>query len=69
MEPVREIFRRANERIAKGRELGWGFAIPFLCECPDRSCFARIELTLEEYDEMRSLPQSSLTAPGHEERF
>ena len=62
-----EVFRSANDRIAeKGRELGWSFPIPFLCECSERSCFARIDLTLEEYEQLRSHPQRYLTVPGHE---
>jgi hypothetical protein len=62
-----DVFRRANEHIAgKGRELGWRFPVPFLCECADTHCFARVEVTLELYEELRSDPQRYLTAPGHE---
>ena len=62
-----EIFRSANERIAeKGRELGWRFPVPFLCECSEQRCFGRVELTLEEYKRVRSHPQRYLTLPGHE---
>ena len=62
-----EVFRSANERIAeKGRELGWAFPVPFLCECSDRSCFARLELTLAAYEQLRLHPQRYITAPGHE---
>jgi hypothetical protein len=64
---VEEAFRSANERIAeKGRELGWMFPVPFLCECSERRCFGRVELTLEEYERVRSHPQRYLTLPGHE---
>jgi len=62
-----DIFRSANDRIAeKGRQLGWRFPVPFLCECGDRRCFVRLEITLEAYEELRSHPQRYLTAPGHE---
>jgi hypothetical protein len=62
-----DVFRSANDRIAeKGRELGWRFPVPFLCECADTHCFARLELTLEVYEDLRSDPQRYLTAPGHE---
>ena len=62
-----DVFRSANDRTAeKGRELGWSFAVPFLCECSERRCFARVELTLEEYGQLRSHPQRYLTLPGHE---
>lgn len=62
-----EAFRSANDRIAeKGRELGWRFPVPFLCECSERRCFARVELTLDEYEQVRSHPQRYLTLPGHQ---
>jgi hypothetical protein len=37
-----------------------------LCECSDTHCFARIELLLEEYEQMRSHPQRYVIASGHE---
>jgi len=62
-----DVFRSANDRIAeKGRELGWRFPVPFLCECSERRCFARVELTLEEYERLRSHPQRYMALPGHE---
>jgi hypothetical protein len=62
-----DVFRRANEEIADlARRHGWRFPVPFLCECADSQCFARLELTLEVYEGVRSNPQRYLTAPGHE---
>jgi hypothetical protein len=62
-----DVFRDANDRIAeKGRELGWSFPVPFLCECSDRRCFARLELTLAAYEQLRAHPQRYVTALGHE---
>jgi hypothetical protein len=62
-----DVFRSANDRIAeKGHELGWRFAVPFLCECGDATCFMRLELTLEAFEDVRSHPLRYLTAPGHE---
>ena len=62
-----DVFRSANERIAeKGRQLGWCFPVPFLCECSDARCFARVELSLAEYSDVRSHAQRYLTVPGHE---
>ena len=62
-----DVFRSANERIAaKGRELGWRFLVPFLCECSDMHCFGRVELSLVEYGRVRSHPQRYLTLPRHE---
>jgi hypothetical protein len=62
-----DVFRSANDRIAeKADELGWRFPVPFLCECGDRRCFARLSVTLEEYKSARTHPQRYLTVPGHE---
>lgn len=62
-----DVFRSANESIAAmARELLTEPAIPFLCECSDKRCFARIWLTIEEYDEARAAPQRYLTISGHE---
>jgi hypothetical protein len=36
-----------------------GEPIPFLCECMDDTCLARVDLTLEEYEAVRR----------HENRF
>jgi len=64
-----DVFRSANERIADlVREHGWRFPVPFLCECADTHCFARLELTLEVYEDVRSNPQRYLTAPGTRSR-
>ena len=61
-----DVFREVNERVAaKAGELEVADPIPFLCECRDRHCFARISLTLEEYEEVRSDPGRYLTIPGH----
>jgi hypothetical protein len=61
-----DVFREANESIAgKARELHMEPPIPFLCECSDRRCFARIPLTIDEYDEARAGPQRYLTTSGH----
>jgi hypothetical protein len=62
-----DVFRNVNDRIAeKGSEFALRLPWPFLCECSDMSCFARLELTLEEYEELRSHPGRYLTVPGHD---
>jgi hypothetical protein len=61
------VFRDANERIAeKALEFALEQPIPFLCECSDRRCFARLLLDLAEYEEARSDPERYLTVAGHE---
>jgi hypothetical protein len=64
-----DVFRNANERVAaKARELELALdqPLPFLCECSDQRCFARIVLTIQEYEEVRSDPLRYLTISGHE---
>jgi hypothetical protein len=62
-----DVFRSVNDRIAeKGSELGLTLPGPFLCECSDMRCLARLELSLEDYAELRRHPGRYLTVPGHE---
>jgi hypothetical protein len=62
-----DVFRNANERVAdKARELELLPPIPFLCECSDTRCFAHIQLSLGEFDEVRSRPETYLIVPGHQ---
>ena len=62
-----EVFRNANERVAEtARRLELPPPIPFLCECSDRRCFAHIQLSLAEYDEIRAHAQTYLIVRGHE---
>jgi hypothetical protein len=62
-----DVFRDANDAIAdKARGSDWEATIPFLCECSDRRCFGRVDLTLAEYEKVRSHPQRYLVLAGHE---
>jgi hypothetical protein len=62
-----DVFREANERVAaKAGELEVAYPMPFLCECRDPHCFARISLALEEYEQVSAEPRRYLTIPGHE---
>jgi hypothetical protein len=63
------MFREINERI---RELATRFeqvgsdAIAFVCECADETCVERLSLTVEQYDDVRSIPARFVVVPGHE---
>jgi hypothetical protein len=65
------MFRAINERI---RELAGRFehaasdagTLSFVCECSDETCVDRIELTLEQYDDVRAIPVRFVVRPGHE---
>jgi hypothetical protein len=53
-------FRIGNERLRRTLETtAGGESIPFLCECMDDTCMARVDLTLEAYAGIRT----------HENRF
>ncbi|MGH3031231.1 MAG: hypothetical protein ACRDNE_10810 [Gaiellaceae bacterium] len=63
------LFREVNERI---REASAGFfasereqGVEFVCECSDAACYKPVELTLGEYETVRSDPAHFLVAPGH----
>jgi len=62
-----EIFRSANERLIDVVESGvvTADAVPFLCECADEECMGRVELTLDEYREVRSHDRRFVMLHGH----
>ena len=66
------MFRSINERI---RELAGRFdqaaadpdgTLSFLCECSDETCVERVELTTQQYDDIRGIPARFVVRPGHE---
>jgi hypothetical protein len=67
------LFRDVNERIketslridaAAVEEAGR--YLEFLCECADVRCRDHLEVTLEEYEEVRSESTHFLVRPGHQ---
>jgi len=62
------VFREVNERL---RELGESFSLvsdiaEFVCECADTSCTERVQMSLAEYEHVRSDPKWFVVVPGHE---
>jgi hypothetical protein len=60
-------FRYANERlqdIVQDANVDH-HVIAFLCECADETCYGRVEITLEEYDDAHMLPNSYVILTGH----
>jgi hypothetical protein len=56
--------RQVNEAIERGtREAG---AAVFVCECGKLGCTDTVELTIAEYEEVRSGFERFLVIPGHE---
>ena len=59
--------RAANDRIAeKAHRLQFHSRVPMLCECSAPGCQTIVMVGLDEYEQISSLPDSFLTAPGHE---
>ena len=60
------IFRSVNERIEQqALKFGGLDAYEFICECATTRCFQRLELTLGEYEGIRSAGATFVVAPGH----
>jgi hypothetical protein len=56
--------RQVNEAIERGR--GERFDGTFVCECGRIACNAKLRLSLDEYEAVRSSFERFLVAPGHE---
>ncbi len=61
------FFRAVNEGIAEASEKFESEEAEFLCECGDAHCTHRLELPLEEYEEVRRHPTRFLVRRGHVE--
>ena len=61
------FFRAVNEGIAEASEKFESTEAEFLCECGDSSCTHRIELSLEEYEDVREHPTRFFVRRGHAE--
>jgi hypothetical protein len=62
------LFRTVNERIEQLNETFEMFA-PYgewTCECAHLECFATVEMTLAEYENVRSRPDRFAVAPSDE---
>jgi hypothetical protein len=57
---VQNVFKTANERLRRRRRVD---GLVVLCECSSRQCLDDIQLTAEEYDELR--PRGHFVLPGH----
>jgi hypothetical protein len=67
--PGNAVFRDANEQIStKAREHGASEdqTVPFLCECADERCTTILQLTLSEYELVRTDSRQFMTAIAHE---
>jgi hypothetical protein len=53
-----ELFRRGHNE---------DFQIHFVCECSDTSCEQRVDLTVEEYNKLRSMERCFVVIKGHQQ--
>ena len=62
------LFRSANESIElEAESMGYqGEKIPFLCECPDVSCTDIVQLTVDDYESIRTGQTRFFVVPGHQ---
>ena len=60
------LFRSVNEQIEKlGQVEPARHLVAFVCECSNGTCTLQIELTIGEYEEVRSDGRWFAIAPGH----
>ena len=62
------IARRVNEAIEDGRVSREGVGT-FVCECGQLGCNAMLELSLQEYESLRSEARQFVVAAGHDADF
>jgi hypothetical protein len=62
-----ELFRMANQRLHE--QISGGMSgdrlVPFLCECADDLCMARMEMTVDDYRSLRADGEAFGVLPGH----
>jgi hypothetical protein len=63
------VFRSANERLREVVEKRFAppsARVPFLCECADETCMGRVDVTLEQYRDLRSHERRFIMLPDHQ---
>lgn len=61
------VFREINEGIERGQWPGEEESpVSFRCECARLGCSDLIELSIREYERVRSNPRRFIVLPGHE---
>jgi hypothetical protein len=59
------LFRDVNERIAETSERFDADGAEFMCECADPACAERLEVPLDDYEDVRSDATTFLLNPEH----
>jgi hypothetical protein len=61
------LFRDVNERIAETAQRFDSDEAEFVCECANAECTERVEVTLDQYEQVREDGTQFLLVPGHED--
>ena len=70
MAKTESLFRNVNERIAEASErfdAGDNGGGEFMCECADPGCAERLEVPLDEYEQVREDATTFVLDPDHVE--
>lgn len=59
------LFRDVNERIAETSERFESEDAEFMCECADPACAERLEVPLDEYEQVREDATTFVLNPDH----
>jgi hypothetical protein len=59
------LFRDVNERIAETSGRFDADDAEFMCECADATCAERLQVPLEEYEQVREEPTTFVLNPEH----
>ena len=67
---IESLFRNVNEQIAEAAERFEVESARFYCECHDPACGGRVEVPLDEYEDLRAESTRFVHLPSHvETRF
>ena len=67
IEENEKLFREVNERVAQMHsDFEFGPDPEWVCECGDETCFEKVVVALDEYQEVRSHDDWFVISPGHE---
>jgi len=61
------FFRRSNELLVQDAARAGSSLTDIICECSSLGCLKRLDVTLEEYEHVRSDSNWFLVAKGHED--
>jgi 23S rRNA A1618 N6-methylase RlmF len=61
-----KLFREVNERVAQIQANYSGPDPEWVCECGDETCFEKVALAVEDYEQIRTHSDWFVIRPGHD---